>query len=340
MDVELPQDPRSPPLQPDDQGLKIWSCVTCRRRKVKCDRKDPCANCIRNKIECHFPVTGRLPRRSRDPNAWKSPAHKQSELLGRLRRLENLVTELTGQVEDRPSEQLDSRQFMELASSHTARQLPLDQSQIMDGSVGSSGSGVPESLVGEASTDSQTSGEIYEDFGRLVIERAGALQVDKGFWSIFCDEVRTTGERNWFARAVTYCVIFFMCYTVDYFMLLSFVYISKSILTSMLTLMARSNTYFKPFMTTRTLSRTNCHDPRHRKASTEATVTARGLYLEDRKASFAHFQPLPWMICRRYPRRCSIFGSPMLKMSIRSSRSFTYRPWTPSSSSSGPNSVP
>ncbi|SPQ21730.1 b55d031e-8cf0-4c1d-b063-085358105129 [Thermothielavioides terrestris] len=58
---------------PDADGdLKVWSCVTCRRRKVKCDRRDPCANC----------------------------AQRQAELLGRLRRLEDLVAELSGQLED------------------------------------------------------------------------------------------------------------------------------------------------------------------------------------------------------------------------------------------------
>lgn len=191
MDTVPSQELASSNSQAQDQGLKIWSCVTCRRRKVKCDRKDPCANCVRNSIECHFPVTGRLPRRSRDPNVWKSPVQKQSELVGRLRRLENLVTELAGQVEDRPDGQIHT-QFSSLGAYNSTGQYLRDQAMAIGGQTISSASQAHGSSVGEASIidSSQTSGEIYEDFGKLVIERAGALQVDKGFWSIFCDEVR------------------------------------------------------------------------------------------------------------------------------------------------------
>lgn len=29
-----------------------YSCVTCHKRKVKCDRETPCANCIKHKVTC------------------------------------------------------------------------------------------------------------------------------------------------------------------------------------------------------------------------------------------------------------------------------------------------
>ena len=157
---------------PDDDGnLRIWSCVNCRRRKVKCERRDPCANCVRNNIECHFPVTGRLPRRSRDPAARSSPSQRQEQLLGRLQRLEALVTELSGQLEDG---------------------VP-GASQLMP--VGSSRS----SASASASADKTplTAGtEMYEDFGRLVVDQGLGPRVDRGFWSIFCDEV-SAPRRAW-----------------------------------------------------------------------------------------------------------------------------------------------
>ncbi|PKK49661.1 hypothetical protein CI102_5430 [Trichoderma harzianum] len=144
-----------------EDSLRIWSCVTCRRRKVKCDRKDPCSNCVKNQIECHFPVTGRLPRR-RDPAAWKSPTEKQAELLDRLRRLESLVTELAAQVEDGPDK---------IQSLFTG---PLTSA-----------------TVGEliSAMKSSFQGETNEDFGRLVVGKEAGLQIGKGFWSIFCNEV-------------------------------------------------------------------------------------------------------------------------------------------------------
>lgn len=198
MTTPAPRDSQVPPAGPQEgHDLKIWSCVTCRRRKVKCDRRDPCANCIRNNIECHFPVTGRLPRRSRDPNAGKSPAQKQTELIGRLRRLENLVTELAGQVEDKPNDQMVLSQFME--SSRFAPGKSTGAPRPDDWSTGStenrsSTSGRRElnlSTTTVSTADSTDGNEVYEDFGRLVIDRGGSLEVDKGFWSIFCSEVST-----------------------------------------------------------------------------------------------------------------------------------------------------
>lgn len=170
-----------------EDSLRIWSCVTCRRRKVKCDRKDPCSNCVKNQIECHFPVTGRLPRR-RDPAAWKSPTEKQAELLDRLRRLESLVTELAAQVEDRP-DKIQSLFTGPLTSATGA----IHSGETVNAEAGKRGPLNSESpmAVGEliSAMKSSFQGEINEDFGRLVVGKEAGLQIGKGFWSIFCNEV-------------------------------------------------------------------------------------------------------------------------------------------------------
>lgn len=164
----------------DVSGLRIWSCVICRRRKVKCDRQDPCNNCTKNNIECHFPVTGRLPRRSRDPSSPKAPLQRQAELLSRLRRLEAVVTELSAQVEEGPSDRNGSLSFPSSFNNSSA--------QFSMGSDHTSAS-INKSAVIEAVEPGHTENEMDEEFGRLVIDSGGGLQVGKGFWSIFCDEV-------------------------------------------------------------------------------------------------------------------------------------------------------
>ncbi|KAM0268569.1 hypothetical protein ACHAPA_004810 [Fusarium lateritium] len=156
--------PAAPPSQ-DDTSLKIWSCVICRRRKIRCDRKDPCSNCTKSNIDCHFPVTGRIPRRSRDPSASKTPAQKQSELLGRLRRLESVVTELAAQVEDENGAKIGSFDVM----GGITVDAPATESS--------------------AATSSQAGTEYDEDFGRLVVDKDGGLHVGNRFWSVFCGEV-------------------------------------------------------------------------------------------------------------------------------------------------------
>ncbi|KAH0550922.1 hypothetical protein GP486_007712 [Trichoglossum hirsutum] len=70
--------------------LNPRSCVTCRRRKVKCDKQSPCSNCTKAHIPCIFPERGRAVRRSR-----KAP---DNELLKRLAKLEGVVEELSGHV--------------------------------------------------------------------------------------------------------------------------------------------------------------------------------------------------------------------------------------------------
>lgn len=44
--------------------LQPFSCLICRQRKVKCDRRDPCSNCVRANQECSFvaPVRGKRKR--------------------------------------------------------------------------------------------------------------------------------------------------------------------------------------------------------------------------------------------------------------------------------------
>lgn len=72
--------------------LNPRSCVTCRRRKVRCDKREPCSNCVKANNECVFPPPGRAPRKPRRPH--------DAELLKRLRRLESVVDSLGTQVDE------------------------------------------------------------------------------------------------------------------------------------------------------------------------------------------------------------------------------------------------
>ncbi|RAO71254.1 uncharacterized protein BHQ10_007266 [Talaromyces amestolkiae] len=71
-----------------DSNLNLRSCVTCRRRKVRCNKREPCSNCVKAGIECVFPGPGRAPRKQRRP--------PDVEVLSRLRRLEGVVESLGG----------------------------------------------------------------------------------------------------------------------------------------------------------------------------------------------------------------------------------------------------
>ncbi|KAH6976296.1 hypothetical protein BKA56DRAFT_658243 [Ilyonectria sp. MPI-CAGE-AT-0026] len=174
------------PSSASDAGLKIWSCVTCRRRKVRCDRRDPCSNCVRAAIDCHYPVTGRVPRRSRDPSVWKSPAQKQSELLSRLRRLEAVVTELSAQVEEGPGEPSANP-----PSDQPNPSLSVSGNTSSPDTTQSEARSAGQSLTSDASDALSfiPGSEFDEEFGRLVVDKDGSRHVGNRFWSVFCDEV-------------------------------------------------------------------------------------------------------------------------------------------------------
>ncbi|KAJ4319332.1 hypothetical protein N0V84_006417 [Fusarium piperis] len=73
--------PAPEPSHPRLKSQRILACILCQQRKVKCDRRFPCANCVRHQARC-VPATQTRPRRRRFP---------ERELLDRLRKYEDLL---------------------------------------------------------------------------------------------------------------------------------------------------------------------------------------------------------------------------------------------------------
>ncbi|KAI1867497.1 hypothetical protein JX265_007299 [Neoarthrinium moseri] len=89
---------------------KLRSCVVCRSRKVRCNKESPCANCRRANIPCVFPSADRPPRWARrleritsnaaaGAKAGSDADPATAQVMERLRNLEGLVKELSGQLE-------------------------------------------------------------------------------------------------------------------------------------------------------------------------------------------------------------------------------------------------
>lgn len=151
---------RMQPVTNPDPQLQIRSCVTCRRRKVRCNRRHPCSNCVKAGIDCIFP-TRRAPRKSRRP--------PESDILDRLRRLEGVVESLgAAAAADRPD---------------AARTSP---SQHPQGSTSTSRD--PE---GPNSDSWQGETSVREQIGRLVIDDGSRSRyVSNRFWAGLGDQVR------------------------------------------------------------------------------------------------------------------------------------------------------
>ncbi|CAF3526562.1 unnamed protein product [Fusarium graminearum] len=86
--------------------LNPRSCVTCRRRRVRCDKTMPCSNCRRAQSDCMYPAPGRAPRQMQiqtqahmqtRPAPASGHSEREADLMERLRKLEGLVYEMSGQ---------------------------------------------------------------------------------------------------------------------------------------------------------------------------------------------------------------------------------------------------
>lgn len=84
-----------------DPAEHQWNCLNCKRRKVRCDRHYPCANCVKGQRDCIFPTSGRVFRRAESRIDPSRPRAKQAELMSRIRRLENVVDGLNTELESR-----------------------------------------------------------------------------------------------------------------------------------------------------------------------------------------------------------------------------------------------
>ncbi|KAK4210651.1 fungal-specific transcription factor domain-containing protein [Rhypophila decipiens] len=209
-------------------ALNPRSCVTCRRRKVRCDKHMPCSNCRRAQIPCIFPAPGRAPRRPRpkDPNApSKQPSsERELELVKRLRKLEGIVEELSGQIEIETVRHTSSAgNSPEAVGSHEgeqslsrAKQGVGDGISSRGGSARSQGSPLTGNTTGRANPQGQGGSpgynssshsspapvnrsppDVHKKFGRLVLNEKGVTRyVSSALWSRINDELDEIREET------------------------------------------------------------------------------------------------------------------------------------------------
>lgn len=191
------------------ESLKVWSCINCRRRKVRCDRRHPCSPCCRNKTDCVFPVSGRIPRRSRNSNYSQPSTQKRTELLGRLRRLEAMVGDLGSQVEHATAvSEGDHPVESSLRATKTTSAISSETGWPDYGLAryGQTAYGNPFTAIDEMQTGSSRANDtseciqISDQSSDLVVTNSGDLVVDDRFWTVFCKEVSSSTAHGIFAQ--------------------------------------------------------------------------------------------------------------------------------------------
>ncbi|RYC53732.1 hypothetical protein CHU98_g12476, partial [Xylaria longipes] len=157
---EQQQPQKKPPL----------SCTSCRARKLKCDKQDPCRNCVRSGSECVFPARKRIQRPRKTKNA---------ELLQRLNRLESIV----GRVGLTNLDELEARVGVGVGAAETVAAEP-------------SSSSSPSRLhlpITIETDDSGPRGDSHAPCGlkcaRPPQDSTASRYLSGEFWSSLCDEV-------------------------------------------------------------------------------------------------------------------------------------------------------
>lgn len=158
----------------------------------------PCSNCRRALIPCAFPAPGRAPRqhRPKDPNAPPKPTSlREVELVKRLKKLEGIVEELSGQIEVETGGRASST-----ANSPSNEGSPTAQ-RPKSSSLGAFAAGVVDfgdnHATGEA-PESRKMKESRKQLGRLVLSdsKGSARYVSSGFWSKLNDELDAIREET------------------------------------------------------------------------------------------------------------------------------------------------
>ncbi|KAH7024282.1 fungal-specific transcription factor domain-containing protein [Macrophomina phaseolina] len=163
-------------------ALNPRSCVTCRRRKVKCDKKHPCTNCTKARIECIFPAPGRAPRKARKP--------PDAELLERLRKLEGMVKTLGGAAIDEGKAQESEEE------SPPEPQPPKSEPKVFVG-VKPPRNHKEEDCgkhAGYLPPEDKTLAGLETRFGRLVVDEGRSRYINSSFWASLNNEVEDIRE--------------------------------------------------------------------------------------------------------------------------------------------------
>lgn len=146
----------STPPSGQPRGGFTRSCTTCRSRKVKCDKQQPCAQCVRSGVDCVYPPgPGRAPKRPRK--------ERDVQLLNRLSRLETIIKALDKDNKSRSNPPRESAEGT-------------DYVRVQD-------------RTGSESEQSRSESPIDKQLGRLMIADSRSYYVSSVLWANLSDEV-------------------------------------------------------------------------------------------------------------------------------------------------------
>jgi hypothetical protein len=129
------------------------SCAVCHRRKVRCDRKSPCSQCIRSNFECSYPSSAGPPvRRVRKTTI--------NDVASRISQMERTIESF------RTNQDTASQVTTSSTPSVTSANTPVTSATVTTTGVG-----------------------VRDEFPRQAVERREGLLLNKGRFSHYVNEV-------------------------------------------------------------------------------------------------------------------------------------------------------
>ncbi|KAI1814334.1 hypothetical protein GGS20DRAFT_549021 [Poronia punctata] len=165
--VQQPLDSSTSP----PQLTNLRTCNLCRQRKVKCDRQQPCSNCVKAGATCvHPPGPGRAAKRPRQA--------VDDRVLDRLSQLEATIRRLQHQAKESatPGEAVSRDGPLSLSSPPAPG----------TSSSSSNGRGLP---TGANLATEETSLSQAPELGRLVVEESHSLYVGNAWWADMTESI-------------------------------------------------------------------------------------------------------------------------------------------------------
>jgi len=177
-------------------NLNPRSCITCRRRKVKCDKKQPCAHCVRAHIDCDFPSPGRAPRKPRKP--------QDSELIERIKKLEGMVRSLGVQARVQGEEVQNGREEETSPSTVTegSAELKKEEELTREERIPKTHHELKEIKQEKFDQDRKKSSVtgLENRFGRLVVDEGRSRYINPSFWANLSNEVCTLDKFHYLVQ--------------------------------------------------------------------------------------------------------------------------------------------
>jgi hypothetical protein len=159
------------PSPPGHQEPRV-SCMTCKKRKVKCDKNFPCANCARRQIDCVYLTAGK--RRTRGPGK-----HRAGE---RIEQMTNRVAQLEQALGKLQSKNIGEDQF---CGPDNHREVSEPMSVEEHGSQGGRRTKSKTAGIGDGEEDG-----INSSASRLLVKGGKTQYIRNKFWATINNEVR------------------------------------------------------------------------------------------------------------------------------------------------------